>query len=325
LFFIFILRHWLSITSQILNDHPIMVVICVAIYRCCRLAFYLIQTVVACLGIIFPAIAFFGWGSALLSVRMHPQIRPCVFSSIAIFLHAAPAPPRGFELYEYYKSITFPREFDVQFYFVGLLQHNTTDPPNIAMPDDYLRWQSYPIRHGVNWPIRETAKYFLIFNYALEKTTARWIFRTFDDIYINCDLLLNYLRTLERRFDPLVDAVARGDCILNPHPYLAGGPGTLLSRAAVRRLAPLGDYMVWTLQDELDDMRFGKAMKHAGIDVANSTSSAFIGFQYSDKRMRGFRTQNYNDLIVQDECPDEPRRMQKVRRPRQPDRLLPHK
>jgi hypothetical protein len=225
-------------------------------------------------------------------------------TDLTLFLQAEPFSGRGFRLYDYYQSLTFPPALDLHYYFVGLLPRNTSLPPNIAMPENYLRWRAYPLpADGHEWPVRETAKRFFVLNYALEHTTARWIWCGCDDIYINFDLLLPYIQTLERYWDPLQDVVVRGDCIPNGPLYHRGGPGSIYSRAAVRRLAPFGNWSIWALFEGDDDKRIGLAMEQADIDVPETASSAFIGFDWTDDRLRGLRTANYSDLQVNDPCP----------------------
>jgi hypothetical protein len=96
-------------------------------------------------------------------------------TDLALFLQAASYSSRGFQLYDYYQFITFPPELDFHYYFVNLLPRNTSSPPNIAMPDGYLRWREHPATADREWPVREAATRFFALNYALEHTTARWI------------------------------------------------------------------------------------------------------------------------------------------------------
>jgi hypothetical protein len=199
-------------------------------------------------------------------------------------LQSAPQVERGFALDRVYQERGFPPDVNVNYTFVGLLPTNTTRPPNIAMPDNYLQWSDYP--NGEHqWPIRETAKIFFIFHYALENTTARWIYRAFDDIMVNWRLLGDYLRALESKYDPRRDVVIRGDCIVNGPAYSQGGSGMLLSRRAVEEFAPMGNYTIWEVGRtcDHDDKKFGALMYHLGINAGAHASSAFVGYNFRDE------------------------------------------
>jgi hypothetical protein len=261
-------------------------------------------------GFILVVLHLFHWLASAFFVPFVPDavvgsvgVRVKTVTDLHLFLQADFYSSRGFHLYDYYQSITFPPQIDFHYCFVGLLPRNTTKPPNIAMPDRYLDWESYPLQDGQNYPIHETAKRFFVWNYVLEHTDARWIFCGFDDIYINFDLLLPYMLALERRWNPLEDIVIRGDCIVNGPIYLQGGAGSVFSRAAVRQLAPLGNYTVWGIWQEHDDQRLGRTIDQANIDIVYTSSSAFWSCDWGDEKFRGLETGNYSDLDVQNPCP----------------------
>jgi hypothetical protein len=163
------------------------------------------------------------------------------------------------------------------------------------MPDDYLQWQISPLQDGHRWPAREVAKYYFIFNYAFQNTSSRWIYRGFDDALIKFDILLDYIRELERRYDPLEDVVVRGDCIVNGPIYPSGGPGSIFSRAAVQKLASYGNFSIWEIPYGVDDQKFALVLLEAGIDPGGTASSAF--FEYFDE------IDNWTNSTVKEICP----------------------
>jgi hypothetical protein len=164
----------------------------------------------------------------------------------------------------------------VTYTFIGLFEENTTVPPNLALPLDYLNWSSHHVDQA-QWPVRNSAGTFYAFEYALRETNARWIGRFFSDIMINFDVLVPYMRELDRRYDPLTDVVLRGDCIVSGFPFLQGGAGYIVSRRALEVLVPYANYSIWAFWEDHDDKRLGHVMWDSGIRASECGSSAFTG------------------------------------------------
>jgi hypothetical protein len=218
-----------------------------------------------------------------------------VISDWMFFMQASPFSGRGFELYMYYKELDLPPGLIFNYTFIGLCEKNTTDPPNLAMPDNYLNWQSHP-RKDALWTFRSTAGMFWTFKYVIAETKARWIFFGDDDILINFDLLLPFMRELHRKHDPLKDVVVRGDCINSGLSYPQGGSGVVLSRRAVEDLAPLGNHSIWDFWEECPDMRLGHVMYELWSNTGRHASTAFLGQPFGALDFDKVRNKNFTEL-----------------------------
>jgi hypothetical protein len=175
-----------------------------------------------------------------------------------------------------------------------------TDPPNIAMPDNYLNWRSHPRKDRL-WTIRFMASFAWLFRYVIAHTSAHWIYVSDDDILINFDLLPAFMRELHTKYDPLREVVVRGDCIINGPVYPQGGSGVVLSRRAIEKLAPFGHYSIWGFWEECPDQRLGRLMTKVFSGTAWYTSTAFLGVPLDAADFRRVLDQNFSRLPP---CPD---------------------
>jgi hypothetical protein len=160
---------------------------------------------------------------------------------------------------------------------VNLFDVNTSDPPNLAVPDNLFNWRSHPWAKKIQWPFQHLSALFWTFDYVLQETSARWIFRSDDDILINFEILLPFMVEMERKYNPLTDIVIHGDCIHNVLFYPQGGGGVLMSRRAVQKIVPFGNFSIWELDDDCPDKRLGRIMKKLKIPIKLCSSSAFLG------------------------------------------------
>jgi hypothetical protein len=183
--------------------------------------------------------------------------------------------------------------------FSGLLEKNTTDPPNIAMPDNYLNWKSCPEQFR-KWMGRFTAQYFWSFKYILFNTSARWIWCGDDDILINFELLPRYARRLARLYDPLRDFVVRGECIKYGVVYPQGGSGIVFSRRAIEMMEPFANFSIWGFWEKYPDRRVGVVIGKVHRDVGSCASSAFLGSFLPRGNFSMLKTGNFSGL---EPCP----------------------
>jgi hypothetical protein len=182
------------------------------------------------------------------------------------------------------------------YYFVDYSSENTTSIPNLAVPISYSRMAELS-KYRQNFQRFLLAKYFFVFNYVIEETTARWIFRAADDTMINFAKLRQYIAKLNRHFDPLHDIVIRGHCITrNGISYHQGGAGVLYSRRAVELLAPLGNETL-AGQTMWEDAQFGWKLGNIGINVAKNTwSAAFVGTPFRKMSTYALESGNFRRL-----------------------------
>jgi hypothetical protein len=215
------------------------------------------------------------------------------------YIQASLFESQAMEFDRYMVTTRFPPGVTFPYTFVGLFDENTTSPPNLAIPRDYVNWSNYAPELE-RWPIRTAAGQFYAFEYALRETNARWIGRLFSDTVINFDRLLPYMRELDRRYDPLTDVVLRGDCVAPGFPYLQGGSGYILSRRALEVLVPYARYSIWGFWEDHDDQRLGHVMGRLRIHAYPCGSSAFIGIRVRDEDWERITQGNWAGMIT---CP----------------------
>jgi hypothetical protein len=220
------------------------------------------------------------------------------------FVQASLFEARALQFSRSVANARLPPGLSFRYTFVGLLDENTTCPPNLAIPPDYLDWPKYydARDRGLMWPIRIAAGLFYALDYALRETNARWIVRMFTDTVINFDLLVPFMQALDRKFNPLRQAVLRGDCIVCGFPFLQGGAGVIFSRYALEVLVPYAHYGIWDFWEEQDDRRLGHVMWDIGMRAAPMGSSAFTGISIIEEDWRRIESGNWSGMPV---CPSE--------------------
>jgi hypothetical protein len=123
-----------------------------------------------------------------------------------------------------------------------------------------------------------TAMDFFALNFYLTERKNEWFYRGTDDTVFNFRRLPSYLSELESRFDPSVDRVVRGDCVVFNHSpvYLQGGSGYLFSRTAAQMIYRKFDVFMgmWA---KAEDATFGPFLDAIGIGVRNCCDPAFMG------------------------------------------------
>jgi hypothetical protein len=188
-----------------------------------------------------------------------------------------------------------PSGFIFKYVFIELLPRNTTVPPNIAFPDPFMNWSQSP-RGGGTWQLRDSAKMFYSFHYALTVPWARWIYRGYDDVLINFDILPSYMRELDSIYNPLTDVVLRGDCVVCGPVYPQGGAGMILSRLAVEILARMSRRAIWDLPGDFDDQRLGYVLRDLKWNAGLASSSAFLGFSFGKSDWTRAEAGNFTGL-----------------------------
>jgi hypothetical protein len=221
-----------------------------------------------------------------------PRVRRSAFnvyphaSGWQFFLQSSFNSSRALKLHSFWKQLSLPPGLHFTYKFVNLLPQNTSDPPNLALPANLFNWKSHPNWAQRQWKFAHMSGLFWTFKYVLGETSAQWIFRSDDDILINFEMLLPYIREMETRYNPFTDVVIHGDCILNGAFYPQGGAGVLFSRRAIQKLMPLGNFSIWGLSDDCPDQRLGRLMAKLEIPKDQCPSSAFLGqpFRNSDRQ-----------------------------------------
>jgi hypothetical protein len=226
---------------------------------------------------------------------LSPRARILSRRSWLFLLQSSPWLKRGFELYLYYQNRKLPPGLSFNYVFIALLPHNSSDPPNIAFPDNYMNWTHSP-RGGGGWELRDFARMLFSLNYALQESGAGWIYRGYDDILINFDLLLPYMRELERRYDPLKEFVIRSDCVVFGPVYPQGGAGMLISRRALEVIAPMAHRAIWELKGIWDDQRMGFLLRDLKWPAGECSSSAFLDYSFSKSDWARVEINNFSGL-----------------------------
>jgi hypothetical protein len=216
------------------------------------------------------------------------------------FIHCSAFSGRAFELHRYWQRLNLPPGLIFNYTFINLMQENTTDRPNIETPENYMNWREYPHKEG-KWTIPATVAFFWAFKWAIQYTTARWIFIGDDDILINFKLLLPFMRELDRKYDPINEVAVRGDCIINGPVYPQGGSGVVLSRRAVECLSFYGNYSLWGFWLGGKDLRLGRVMNEIFLGTSWYTSTAFMGHMLLPDYFRRLQKANFTVLA---KCPE---------------------
>jgi hypothetical protein len=147
------------------------------------------------------------------------------------------------------------------------------------------------------------------FNYHAEESNASWMIRATDDMVINFDLLPEYLRDLQNRYDPNTDVVIRSHCLqFNDKLYPQGGSGAIFSRAASVLLSRDTQGMIanWI---ESEDITLGNYIEKKGIEMVSTIDPHFLGLGWGTVEAFEQRIQTVSDVCE----PPDPTRTDCVR------------
>jgi hypothetical protein len=116
----------------------------------------------------------------------------------------------------------------------------------------------------------------------------------------NINLIFPLMIELEKQYDPLTDFVVRGNCIVHGLSYPQGGVGTIISRFAFKTMSDKMEAMLPILPlgtlSGYDDMLFGAMIKKLNISVAETQSTAFLGYRFDGPGEPAMRTGNFSGL-----------------------------
>jgi hypothetical protein len=113
-------------------------------------------------------------------------------------------PEAGFPHTHEFPPYFLPGRF-FNYTIIGLIQDNTTDPPNIEMPDNYINWRSLDFS-GIS----------------MDRFAAH---------------LQSFMHDLAQKDDPLNEVRFRGDCTMDGAVHPEGGSGIVLSLRTVEWFA----------------------------------------------------------------------------------------
>jgi hypothetical protein len=162
--------------------------------------------------------------------------------------------------------------------FVNYTKANQSHPLSLTPPEYWID-EVNSLRPGLDRKSREMiAMDFFALTYFLELRHEDWFYRGTDDTIINFRRLPSFLRDLHRRFNPRVDPIVRGDCVIfnKTNLYLQGGTGFLCSRRAAQMMAAnLRLFLrLWVIAE---DTTFGPFLNALGIGIRQACSGAFMG------------------------------------------------
>ena len=121
-----------------------------------------------------------------------------------------------------------------------------------------------------------------------QNTGLNWYLRTTYDCFIHLPKLYRFIQKLNRQYDPTKDIVFKGDHIGH---FIHGGPGWIMSRAAVYEYLKMKDEM----EDEYfkngfgDDVNIMLFPKKYNLTFNEIYTPEFVGWPVKDS--------SYNDLI----------------------------
>jgi hypothetical protein len=106
--------------------------------------------------------------------------------------------------------------------------------------------------------------------------------------------LPSYVQRLEKRFDPELDFVFRANCISQGDAnYPQGGSGYVLSRAAVRTMAPYGRYFMCT-SSKPEDISFEALLIKLGVHIFDTTDDVLVGHFFGQGPINNLISHNYS-------------------------------
>ena len=169
---------------------------------------------------------------------------------------------------------------------------NSTKYPNFINLDDTIDLRNYlstlPLIKK-SWNDRDLfwvnmqMQFDLIFKlisflrYFINNSTANWLVRYCDDVFLNRHMIPDLLRYLNSKYDPTQDFYVGGACIdYIKEPILQGGSGYIISKYAAKLI--LSNAMDF-LRDisYYEDWEFSRLLPKIGFPVCNGTNPFFIG------------------------------------------------
>jgi hypothetical protein len=235
------------------------------------------------------------------NIPFHPPISQFALEpEWLFFFQSSPGSSRALKLHSFWQNHTLPSGLPFTYKFVDLFPTDRKDPPNLALPDNLFSWKSHPNREKAQWTFRHMSGLIWTFDYVLRETTAKWIFRSDDDILINFEMLLPFMIEMENKYDPLTQIIIRGDCIRHGRMYPQGGAGVLLSRRAIEVLLPLGNFSIWGFWEDSPDKRLGRLMEELDLQNDDCSSSVFLGESLSEEDLERVMNGQFKGLK---ECP----------------------
>jgi hypothetical protein len=116
----------------------------------------------------------------------------------------------------------------------------------------------------------------------LNETDLPWFIRTTYDVYLHLPNLIHFINELDLRYDPLRDIVLKGELIERPSggfAYIHGGPGWIMSRAAVKAYVELEKEVeaVYISKGSGDDITIVNFTGRVGLRRKETFSNRFCG------------------------------------------------
>jgi hypothetical protein len=227
--------------------------------------------------VFFIGCLFFKAEPALHSMDVVPENWAEGISVFAIFMtdfNSSRIP----DLRRYLAQSKIPSEILFEYWFVNYTRENVTALHSVYPPDDYrvamkLSWRFRRFRKDLDL----ASKFFFGLRFYEEISSAHWFYRATDDTLIRFHNLLPFMRSLEKRYDPVTEAVVIGNCIdIKRFSYLQGGSGILFSRFAALKLVNGRDEFLKKL-NRPEDVFLVSSFEKFGISLYQATSEYFIG------------------------------------------------
>lgn len=135
-----------------------------------------------------------------------------------------------------------------------------------------------PIRalHGVKdneYPPQKKVVAMLRYMYENYVDDYEWFMRADDDVYIRTEKLMGFLRTLDSSEDTVVGQGGTGKAeeenklgLMESECYCLGGPGVIMSRSVLKKIAPNLDSCLKETVSDHEDVELGRCIrKYAGV------------------------------------------------------------
>jgi len=174
---------------------------------------------------------------------------------------------------------------DVQFHYwlINFTALNDSSVPSLTPPESdrqlmYQVWdQMSQARWGSQGLRRQSSdlvtKFFFSLRFFVTETKDPWFYRCTDDVFVNFEALPEFLRQLDRKYDPLKAFVALGNCI---QAFVQGGSGWVLSRFAATRFVLQQDHLL-RMTRNADDLAFTNWLRMFNVSLLPTNSGAILG------------------------------------------------
>jgi len=159
---------------------------------------------------------------------------------------------------------------------------------------------TYPLVRTKIGNIDLTIKFISLLKYFLQNTSAAYVLRATDDVYINFDEFPQFLNEVLTKGDPYTTPIIIGHCMhVRGRTLLQGGSGFLISRKAAELIMLESDQLVASI-DMFEDWVIYSTIQRIIKNTSETYSPRFIGHGFSKRDWQLLESQQYEEFPL---CP----------------------